>query len=715
MSARFTVTLLALVAAGLLAPAANAKAPAPGAPGTKHTWAPADKHAFGTAKQLRSNVWFTLRKAELSEVYFPDLGTPSLRSLEFVVSDGTFVDRETGPGVRSHVRPLGGLTYLQTTRTSRWVLKKTWIADPRRPSVLARVEFTSLTGKPLRVFVLADPAPGDDGNDDLGVSLGSELVAHDATVPGVATAIASRPRLRNTTSGYLGTASDPWTDLQGDGDLDATYDATQPGNVVQAARTPLTGRGRHRTLTLAIGFSGTQATARKRAAASLAVPFSNSATRYLAPWISYLGHLRRPPKFVRRDKQLLKLYDQSLLVLAASEDKRHRGASVASPTMPWVWGTLTLEKTETSGPYHLVWPRDLYHVATAQKVAGDGAAARRLLDFLWSVQKPDGSFWQNTEVDGQKHWTDEQLDETALPIVLSWWLNRRGASDWTHVRMAADYLVANGPESNQERWENQSGWSPNTIGAEIAGLICAADIARRNGETARATQYETTADTFQKMVQGWTATTNGPYDPKPYYLRLTKDGTPDDGTMYDVGDNHVGLVDEREVVDQSFLGLVLFGAKPFDDPVIRNSLAVTDKVLRVQTPNGPVWHRFTFDGYGETATGADWDIFPTKGNQTFGRLWPILTGERGEYELLAGHSAKPYLRTIARTANDGLMLPEQVWDGRPPAGQRVGEGTRSATPLAWTHGQFVRLVWSIAGKKPVERPCIVAKRYTGHC
>jgi glucoamylase len=712
MSPRRIVPLLVVLAAGLCAPAALAKAPAPGAPGAKHTWGPADKHGFGTARGLRSNVWFTLRKAELSEVYYPDLGTPSLRSLEFVVTDGSFVDRETGPGVRSHVRALGGLSYLQTTRTSRWVLRKTWIADPRRPTVLANVQFTSLTGKPLRVFVLVDPAPGDDGNDDHGTSLPSELVASDDTT---ASDVAARPRLRQTTSGYAGSASDPWTDLQADGDLDATYDATDAGNVMQAARTSLTGRGSHRTMTLAIGFGANAQQARTRAGSSLGRPFIRTAARYLAPWVTYLAHLKTPPKFVRRNRQLRKLYDQSLLVLAASEDKRHRGASVASPTMPWVWGTLTLEKTETSGPYHLVWPRDLYHVATAQKVAGDKAAALRLLNFIWSVQKPDGSFWQNTEVDRTPHWKSEQLDETALPIVLTWWLNRRGATDWPHVRAAADYIVANGPESEQERWENQSGWSPNTIAAEIAGLICAADIARRNGDTARATQYQTTADTFQQMVQTWTATTNGPYSPNPYYLRITKDGNPNDGSTYDPGDNHSQPEDERKIVDQSFLGLVLFGAKPFSDPVIRNSLTVTDNVLRVRTPNGPVWHRFTFDGYGETATGADWDIFPTKENQTLGRLWPILTGERGEYQLLAGRSAKPYLRTIARTANDGLMLPEQVWDGRPPAGQPVGEGTRSATPLAWTHGQFVRLVWSIARGKPVERPCIVAKRYTGKC
>jgi glucoamylase len=709
MPARVVVTLLAFLA---LPPAAAAKDPAPGAPGAKHTWAPADKHGFGTATRLHSNVWFTLRKAELTEAYYPDLGTPSLRSLEFVVAGDGFVDRETDPGVRSRVRAIRGLEYTQVTRTSRWRLQKTWITDPSRPTVLARVRFTSLTGEPLRVYALVDPAPGDDGNDDVGLSLGSELVARDDTV---ASSVATRPRLSQTTSGYLGSASDPWTDLEGDGDLDAEYDATAPGNVVQAARTPLTGRGRHRSLRLAIGFGADQTTARNRAAASLRRPFAKPAGRYALGWLNYRSKLRKAPKWMRHNRPLRRLYDQSLFVLAASEDKRNRGASVASPTMPWVWGTLTLEKTESSGPYHLVWPRDLYHVATAQQIAGDRAGAQRLLDYLWAVQKPDGSFWQNTEVDGREHWTTEQLDETALPIVLSWWLKRRGASDWTHVRAAADYLVANGPESDQERWENQSGWSPNTIAAEIAGLICAADIAERNGDTTRAARYRSTADGYQRMVQSWTATTNGPYSPKPYYLRVTKDGNPNDGTTYDPGDNHAGEEDERKIVDQSFLGLVLFGAKRHDDQVIRNSLTVGDQVLRVRTPNGPVWHRFTFDGYGETATGAQWDIFPTKANQTFGRVWPILTGERGEYRLLAGGNAKPYLRTIARTANDGLMLPEQVWDGRPPANEPVGEGTRSATPLAWTHAQFIRLAWSIQRGRVLERPCVVARRYTGSC
>ena len=466
---------------------------------------------------------------------------------------------------------------------------------------------------------------------------------------------------------------------------------------------------------MAIGFGAERDSARERAGASLERVFDRAGNRYAAAWIDYVSELRRPPRSVRGDRQMLRLYRQSLMMLAAAEDKRYRGASVASPSMPWVWGTLTLSGTQDSGPYHLVWPRDLYHVATAQQVAGDRDAARRLLDYLWRVQKPDGSFWQNTEVGGEENWTDEQMDQVGLPIVLSWWLGRRGATDWQHVRRAADYIVANGPDSRQERWENQSGWSPNSIAAQIAGLVCAAELARRHGDSARSTRYTATADAWQRGVEGWTATTNGPYSPRPYYVRVTKDGNPNDGSTYDLGDNFPAPVDERTIVDQSFLGLVLLGVKRHDDAVVRNSLAVGDEVIGGGTATRPLWYRFTNDGYGETATGADWDIFPTKERQTFGRLWPLLTGERGEYELLAGGNPRPNLRTIARTANDGLMLPEQVWDGRPPASEPVGEGTRSATPLAWTHAQFIRLAWSIDRGTPIERPCIVAQRYAGGC
>ena len=435
--------------------------------------------------------------------------------------------------------------------------------------------------------------------------------------------------------------------------------------------------------------------------------------------MAYLAKLKEPPTSVRSDPHLRKLYRQSLLVLAASEDKRNRGASIASPTMPWVWGTLKLEGSDMSGPYHLVWPRDLYHVATAQQVAGDGAGARRLLDYLWRVQKPDGSFWQNTFVDGTR-----EVDRAAA--------RRDRAADRALVVAqppGRDRLGARAVGRRLHRRQRPR-LRPGALG-EPERLLPEHDRdrdrrpdlrrrhrppQRRHGPRRDATRAPPTRSSATS--QAWTATTNGSYSPKPYYLRLSKDGNPNDGSTYDLGDNHSAPVDERAIVDQSFLGLVLFGAKRFDDPTIRNSLAVGDQVLKADTANGPIWHRFTFDGYGETAAGGMWDLFDAKQNQTLGRAWPILTGERGEYELLAGRSATRYLRTMGKTANDGLMLPEQVWDGRPPTGQpgaASGEGTLSATPLAWTHGQFVRLAWSISRGTPVERPCIVARRYTGRC
>jgi glucoamylase len=712
------------------AAAAAAQPPAPGAPGARHTWAPADKHGFGTAPRVGSPVWFTLRAASLSEVYYPRLDRPSFRGLQFAVTDGrTFLDRETvdddprhiepvAPGVTAGVEPVpGSLAFRQTARTSRWRMTKTWITDPGATTVLARVRFTSLTGRPLRVYLLADPAPGDDGNDDTGATVADGLLASDDDA---ASAVLTRPALRETTSGYRGSPSDPWQDLRADKRLDGRYDAPAPGNVVQGARTRLTGTRRGRDLTLAIGFGADRAAARGAATHSLRWGFDAAAQQYRSGWTRYLADLKAPPPSVTGTPQMRELYRQSLMVLAASEDKQFRGASVAAPNMPWIWGTLKLESGDHSGPYHLVWPRDFYHVATAQQAAGDSAAATRQLDYLWQVQKPDGSWWQNTDVDGKPHWTGLQMDEVALPVVLAWWLGRTAASDWDHVRRAADFIATNGPRTPQERWENQDGWSPNTIATEIAALVCAADVARRNGDAASAQRYEATADDWQRNVEGWTATSNGPYSPRPYYLRVTKDANPNAPTTYTLGDNFPRPVDQREIVDNSFLGLVLFGVKRASDPVVLNSLVVGDRTsaepLPARTASGPVWHRFTFDGYGETRTGDDWDLFDAHEGQTLGRAWPLLTGERGEYELLAGRDARPHLRTMAATANDGMLLPEQVWDGRPPTGApgaQSGEGTRSATPLAWTHAQYVRLAWSISAGKPLERPAIVACRYTG--
>ena len=722
-----------------LAKAASSSSGAPGAPGEKAVWTPADKDAFGTSTTTASKVWYTLNNGELTEVYYPDLGTPSVRDLQFVVSDGaTFAERETDATISSQEVGLvdgRALEYRQvnTDKGGKYKITKTYVTDPARSTVLVDVTFESLTGKPYQLYALYDPSLNNDGGDDTATSTDGKLLASDGNV---ASALVGAPRFAQASSGYLGT-SDGWTDLKDDYRMDWSYSsASTPGNVVQTARTSLTGLSGSQHLTLSLGFGATTSAAFKGAQGSLTGGFPKAETDYQTGWHNYLGSLKETPSSVGSSGSLEHTtYDVSAMTLAAHEDKTYRGAYIASPTMPWVWGT-GLENP--SGAYHLVWSRDLYQIATALLAAGDRAGAERALTYLFErQQKPDGSFPQNSTVDGTPHWGNTQLDEVAFPIVLAWQLGRTDGTTYRgHIKPAADYIVANGPATPQERWENQGGYSPATIASEIAGLVCAADIARANGDRASSNKYLRIADDWQSNVEKWTVTTNGPLASHPYYLRITKDGNPNAGTTYNIGDSGPNGIDQRRVVDTSYLELVRLGVKASNDPNIVQSLAVIDSTqildyqkvgLKVQTPNGTFWHRFNFDGYGETRTGGPWDIgYPAcelttclQTQATIGRVWPIFAGERGEYELAAGQAgAAGRLASVAKSGNDGYMLPEQVWDDFPPSGQpgfTPGEGTFSATPLAWTHAQFVRLAWSIQVGRPVEQPKIVACRYTGNC
>jgi glucoamylase len=682
------VLLAALVLLG--APAvAHARERAPGAPGQKATWAPADKQGFGTSATRTSRVWFTLRKAQLSGLFYPDLSHPSARSLDFMV-DGRRVD--TGA-----VTQTATLTYIQISSTSKWRLTRTYVSDPERSVVLVKVRFESLDEADHDVEVEYDPQLYNDGSDDVGWTRGHALLSHDSRI---ASALLARPALTRTSSGYKGRTDDL---------LEHTYDALRPGNVVQQAHTRLTGRGEHRDLTLAIGFATVGTAALEAATGSLDDGFEAVASDYQSGWAEYRNRLKPPPAAA---VPLLAEYETSLFVLKAHEDKDNPGAFVASPSMPWGWGELRIDPDNPrSAPYHLVWGRDLYQIATALLAAGDKASADAALDFLFDAQQlDDGSFPQNSQVDGTPKWTGVQMDQVGLPIVLAWQLGRTGARDWRHIRKAADYIVRHGPVSEQDRWENQEGFAPGTIAAEIAGLVCAAAIARVNDDDARVTDYLKHADSWAGAVQRWTATTNGPYSDAPYYLRLTKAKDPDVPTRYAIGDSGPSEVDQRRVVDPSFLELVRLGVKRADDPVILNTLRVIDSRLRA----GDFWHRYDYDGYGERRDGGSWRLFDDDTRRTLGRAWPIFAGERGEFELLAGRPANTLLADMAHTANGGGMLPEQVWDGRAPTGKsgfKQGEGTFSATPLAWTHAQLVRLAWSAEAGAPVERPQVVVDRY----
>lgn len=708
--------LAALLVTSAVPAAAVAPGEAPGRPGAHPSWLPADKTGFGTARDHGSNVWFTLQGGRMSEVYYPDLSTPSMRSLDLVVSDGRTFATVDSSARAQRVRRVDGssLGYEQTITDDqhRWRLTKTYVTDPARATVLVQVDFASLTGHPYQLYAVADPDLTNDGSDDSAHAAGSELTANDGKT---AAALTAWPAFSRTSVGYSG-VSDGITQLTTNRAL-IPYTSASKGNVVLSGQATVDGVGA-RQVTLALGMAADPAAASRAANASQRRGFSSVQRDYDRGWHDYLRTVSAPPSPADSD-----LYLASVLTLAASEDKQHPGAFIASPSMPWRFGNNDPEFSP-SGTYHLVWPRDLYQIATGLLAAGDRGAADRSVDYLFGTQQlPDGHLPQNTTVDGAPYWKSIQLDETALPIVLAQQLGRTDL--WPRVRRAAEFLLSwradNGktsPYSQQERWEEQDGYSPSTIAAVIAGLVCAADLAHRSGATADAGRYLAAADRFKASLPQWTVTTNGPLSKDPYFVRLTKDGNANAGTEYNLGNSSVTL-DQRAVTDAGFLELVRLGIYAPDDPVIRNSIRVTDADISYRTPNGQFWHRYTKDGYGEQADGAPWDnTFPPGSRSTFGRLWPLLAGERGEYELATGDraAAAGRLRDLSQAASPAGTLPEQVWDENPPSGttgHAPGTPTASATPLAWTHAQYVRLAWAVRSGRVIEQPAAVRCHFLG--
>jgi len=682
--------------AALILPSQIRARNAPGAPGTIPTWTAGSKDAVGTATSVDSRVWFTLQGGILTEVYYPRLDTADVRTLEFAVNDGKRVWIESKDLIHS-IQWINhdALLYRQTSRDpkSKFTITKTYVTDPRRDTLLIDVTFRGPATDSL--YVLYNAALNNSGYGDTGYTSQGALVAEKSDA---ASALVSTTGFARTSSGFAG-ATDGYTDLLLHHRLDWTYTRAENGNVIQAAKLV---RASH--FTLALGFGTTPAVAIANARASLRAGFSNVSAAYVSGWSKYASTLRRVDNRYENEFRL------AAMVLKAHEDKTYRGAMIASMSIPW--GFAAQSATPNVGGYHLVWARDLYEMATALIAAGDRNAASRALNYLFTVQqKPDGSFPQNTWLDGRPYGTAEQMDEDSYPMILAWQLGKTDRETWKkHVRPEAEYVVAHGPMTQEERWEEVPGYSPSTIAAEIAGLICAADIARKNGASDDARHYTRVADDWASHVEDWMVTTTGHLGgalaSRGYYIRIDDNTNPNDGDKLDVR-NGGGAFDERDVVDAGFLELVRLGIRPADNPIIENSIKIIDSTIRVETPNGPAFHRYNHDGYGESYFGGPWE------GQGIGRLWPIFTGERGEYEIARGHDATVYINAMMHFANAGGMIPEQVWDRAEPTASRFsfGSGTGSATPLAWSMAQFIRLVVCSEEKKIVEQPSIVADHF----
>jgi glucoamylase len=289
------------------------------------------------------------------------------------------------------------------------------------------------------------------------------------------------------------------------------------------------------------------------------------------------------------------------------------------------------------------------------------------------------------------------LDQEAFAILLAWMTGLTDNATYRKIKMTADHLQGAGPDTT-ERWEELKGQSPSSIAAEIAGLVAAADIARQNGDATSAASWESKTDSWRLNLAAWTYTTSGFWGGHQYYERIDETMNPNDTNdrlCFQEGCFYV-----HDVVDFGFLDLVRLGVQMPTDTSVATSLAPTaaafdgNSTVQVTMTNGDIYfHRYNHDNYGESNT--DCSGWPTQGANRYGRLWPVLSGERGEYELANGHSASVYLQSMADATNDGYFTPEQIWDRPSISCFALGRATGSASPLNWAEGQYLRLSQSI--------------------
>ncbi len=692
-----------------------------GAPGLAPRWTRANKDGIGTAYSADSRLWFTLWRGIVTEVYFPTIDRPQLRDLQFLVTDGrTFFHeekRQLSPVVERPDRH--ALTFSVTSEApeGRYTIHKEVLAAPHLPALLerVRVEVAPAWRDRLRLFALA--APHLDGGGSGNSASVARVAGRDVLVAakgGTALALgASVPFLRRS-CGFVG-RSDGWTDLSENLTMDWEFDSATDGNVALLGELPLTD-GAEFTLALGLGRGLPHATSVLMQA--LSGPFADARRRELEQWERASRHLE---PLGRHTADRSRLLHASYCTLLAHEDKNYPGAFIAALSIPWG----NARGDDERGGYHLVWTRDLVQTATGLLAAGNLEAPLRALVYVATRQRPDGGFPQNFWITGEPYWTGLQLDEVCHPILLAWRLHRAHAlaefDPYPMVLAAAGFLLRVGPCSPQDRWEEVAGYSPSTLAAQIAALFAAAELAQDRGDEATARFLVEYADYLEGHTDDWTVTNHGTLDPavRRHYVRVRPASPVDPDTPAEGPLGPLSLPNEPEggpssfpadeIVDAGFLELVRYGVRSPRDPLVVASLQVVDRVLRVETPYGPVWRRYNHDGYGEPADGGP---FLGAGQ---GRAWPLLTGERGHYEVAAGGDARPYLRALERFANPCGFLPEQVWDepDRPSLHLALGQPTGSAMPLAWAHAEYLSLLRSVADGRPFAWIPGLAARYAG--
>ena len=686
------------------------EAEAPGRPGIAPTWTSSAKDLVGgTLGPAR--LWFTVGYGIINEVYYPRVDLPQIRDLGFIVGDGRgfWVEVKRLGNYRLNLGAPGVPAADIQHEHARFRLRLRVTPDPDRDVLVVEV---TLEGDPeLRPYVLLAPHIGATGYDNfasVACPRGRRILWAEQGPFGLALAAVAagqRDAFGMASAGYVG-VSDGWQDFSRNGGLTWQYQRAGPGNVALIAALP-------RYATLALGFAGSKESAATLAVSSLMQPFESLLQRQITDWQEwYAAANAKTPLRWEVPEHLRDRFRVSAMILRTHRDKTYPGAMVASLSIPWG------STGNQLGGYHLVWPRDLVECASALLALGAEDEARNTLRYLIATQDQDGYWFQNQWLGGTSYWQGLQLDEAAMPVLLAAALADRDALDGMQVtdmvERALGYVVRSGPSSQQDRWEEDEGINCFTLAVAIAALVAgAAFLPLRARRLVLAL-----ADFWNASIESWLAANGGKlaerFGVAGYFVRtaparILQDpaAMADPVTVRNRADGEALPAFRQVGVD--FLQLVRCGLRSADDPLIRDSIKVADALLKVETPSGPTWHRYVDDGYGEHDDGSAFD------GTGRGRGWPLLTGERGHYEVAAGRDPLPLLDAMAAMMSAGGMLPEQVWDAAPIPRRYLfpGRPSGSAMPLAWAHAEFIKLVISRHSRRPIDRPTAAWQRYRG--
>lgn len=694
---------------------------APGKPGIPARWTSSAKDGIGKALNASSNVSFTISHGILNEIYYPREDTACTRDMEFIVTDGKefFSEEKRNTSHETKMVEKGIPVYEITNNCfeGRYSIEKEIVSDPIRNVVLQRVRFKAWKGEKeeYKLFALLAPHLGNSGGGNISwVDEYKGVPMLFAFRQGIALAFACSYPWKKRSAGFVG-QSDGWRDLHKNKQMTVEYKYAKDGNVALTGEINL--EEAEDTFIVAIGFGRDKEEAGIHVLASMIDGFDVAKEFYIKEWKDWQKKITH-----RMTKDGAgELFRESASVLRMHEAKRFPGAIVASMSIPWG----DYKGDYDIGGYHLVWARDLVETSGGLLAMGAKVDTQRILNYLTATQEASGLWPQNMWLSGKPHWKGIQMDEVALPVLLIDLCKSKGILDsdviksyWTAVEKAIGYLVREGPYTQQDRWEEEAGYSTFTIATEIAALLSASDFAQKSGKADLAEYCCEIADSWNESIEDWCYVTGTELAEEAgvegYYIHINPcRNIP----AQELGDRQIHIRNHpqdkgwrkvTEVVSTDPLALVRFGLRAPDDPRILNTIKVIDKLLKVDTPGGPCWHRYNYDGYGENADGSGYD------GTGIGRAWPLLTGERAHYEIAAGDfkKAKALVKTMESFSNHGL-LPEQIWDTKdiPEKELFFGKHSGSAMPLVWAQAEYIKLCASVKQKKVFDMPEHPRKRY----